>query len=256
MFLKPSIYQWFANAVLDWFFIVFTLFLMVKLRGCFMFLRNLFCVLCCLMVVSCASKKSTEFTNYDEDLITPQTVDELILIDKVVHENPFLGVSLTYENRDFPEDNINAYVYAINEISWEDIDATLEDELNHALKEVDLAIQYGHYKSRETELITNMEFSSNQIKFSGKKASFKLTTKDNILIYSDIYLFNAEDKYIKFRTSFDSRMTNSSMGDSVVKKILPLMKIPPESLSMRALRDEQVHKLTELLQQLIQGETE
>ena len=205
--------------------------------------RNITIVLLCFLTIACASKRPVEFTDYENNLIAPKIIGELVLIDKIVHENPLLGVSLSYQDKAFPEDRINTYIYPIREVSWEDTASVLNSELSNALKDVDMIVQYGHYKSREPEVLSDFVFTVDNVKYSGKKAEFQMMSNNDIMIFSDIYLFASEDKYIKFRTSFNSYLTKKSMGDSIVKKILPFIKAPPESIHMKSLRDEHKKKM-------------
>lgn len=213
--------------------------------------RTLFCVHICVLLASCTSTRPTEYTDYENQLVAPEVADQFILKKKKVFKEPSLGVMLKYQNRDFPEDKIRTYVYPIRDINWDDQDATLRKELNIALLDIDSAIQAGYYKSRGAETFFNIELSSEQGEFSGKKAKLTITLNNDVLIYSDIYLFVAEDKYIKFRTSYDSRLSKRSMGDEVVQSILPLIVVPPESHYMKTLRAESKKKSQDDLMRLL-----
>jgi hypothetical protein len=213
--------------------------------------KRFFCVFLCVLLVSCASTRPNEYTDYQNQLIAPEVADQFILQEKRIFEEASLGVMLKYQNRDFPADKISVYVYPIRDINWDDQDATLQQELKMALLDIDGAIEAGHYKSRDSELFYDVEIKSEQGKFSGKKATLTISLNNDVLIYSDIYLFMAEDKYIKFRTSYDSRLSNQSMGDEVVQSILPLIVVPPESPYMKTLRAEIKKKSQDDLMRLL-----
>ena len=213
--------------------------------------KNIYMLLLCATLISCASTRPKEFTDYQAQLIAPVTAEEFILKEKKVFDDPALGAMLSYINRDFPEDNITVYVYPINATSWEDSNETLTKELKNALRDVDAAVHHGYYQSRSAETIKDIIFKENNIEYVGKSAEFNLTTKQGIDIYSNVYLFIDQDKYIKFRTSYDSRLTNVSMGDDAVHKLLPQMVIPPESIYMKNIREAHDKKRQEQLMQLI-----
>jgi len=214
--------------------------------------EKVFILLVSLLIVSCASTKQKKLSDYDKDLNAPVTTNEYVLKDKKVFENPSLGAMLKYENRDYPEDTVTVYVYPINAISWDDKSEIIQDELLNAIRDVDAAIEYGHYKSRTSELISDISFNAQNTEFVGKKAEFTIITKNDVPLYSDVFMFIAEDKYIKFRTSFDKRSTNRSMGDETVKSLLPQLKVPSESIYMKELRAAHEKKIQQDLMRLLQ----
>jgi hypothetical protein len=219
-------------------------------------LQNIFFLFLSVLVVSCASTRPKDSTNYDQELIAPATIDEYALKNKKVFEEPSLGAMLRYENRDFQEDNITVYVYPISAINWEEHSSVLESELAKAVNEIDAAVEYGYYKSRTTESLSDYSFESNGKEYKGKKAEFTLKAKNGALFYSGVYMFLAEDKYIKFRTSFDSRTTKSSMGDDVVKTLLPQLEVPSESSYMKKLRADYEKEMQQSFMRLIQQAVE
>ncbi len=214
-------------------------------------LQTIFLLFLSVLVVSCASTRPKELTNYDKELLAPAVIDEYALKKKEVFEEPSLGAMLRYENRDFPEDNITVYIYPISAVSWEDQGSVLASELSNAVTEIDAAVKYGYYQSRTAELLSDYSFGSKGKEFKGKKAELTLTAKNGTLFYSGVYIFLAEDKYIKFRTSFDSRSAKSSMGDAVVKNLLPQLKVPSESIYMKKLRAAHEEKMQQDLMKLM-----
>lgn len=209
-----------------------------------------------MLIASCASTRPKEYTNYEEQLVAPAVIDEFILTNKHVYEEPSLGASLSYENRDFPGDNITVYVYPIAAVNWDDQDSVLAGELSNTLAEIDAAVQQGYYQSRTAETLSDYAFESQDREYKGKKAEFTLTSDQGVLFYSDAYLFLAEDKFVKFRTSFSSELVNQSMGDSAVKSILSNLGIPPESIYMKQLRAEHEQRRLQSLMNLIQQAVE
>ena len=213
--------------------------------------KTLLPILLCALVTSCAATRPKDASDYTNSLAAPQRTEDFIQTEKKVFDEPILGVMLRYENMTFPEDMITIYVYPIADYDWEDIDTTLESEIKQALKEVDVLVQYGHYQSREKENWSDLTFTDNEREYKGKKVNFVMTDKQGNSLYSDIYMFIAQDKYIKFRTSFDSRMAKGSDGDKVVKELLPKITVPPESIYMKNLRAEHKQRVQESLMKAI-----
>ncbi|WKE65180.1 hypothetical protein PVT67_16175 [Gallaecimonas kandeliae] len=223
--------------------------------------KTLAIALLSLLLAACAGtpKRPLGASDYDHDLKAPQSTEDFVLTEKKVFDQPELGVMLRYANKDFPEDNISLYVYPINRISWANSSEALEGEMDNAVKDIDGAVSYGLYQSRTPEKRSDFKVGA----LLGRKAALTLTSKKGVLYYSDIYLFMAKDKFIKFRTSYDSRTTNpwSGSGDQVVQELLPGIQVPPESAYMKAQREQRKQKLLELFRQIIkqaeqQGKTQ
>lgn len=203
--------------------------------------------LICFILASCASVRPENSTNYDRDLVVAQETDSFSLTKREVFDDPALGVALDYVNRFYPTDNIDVYIYPVPSISWEDKASTIDQEMKQVVADVDKAIDYGYYKSRTPEKVE--PFSVGTV--SGIKASFKLALKNGASYYSNAYLFLDKDKFIKFRTSFDSKATVKWDGDEAVREILPKIVVPDESEYMKAIRDSHRAKLSQNFLNLI-----
>jgi hypothetical protein len=207
------------------------------------------------------SKKKNLTTNkallpsdYDKNLITPQETDDFILIGKEIFDQPTLGTMLRYENKNFPEDNITLFVYPIPTISWDNAEETINQELDYALEEIDLAVKQGLYKSREIETKSNFKFTHKTQAFNGVRTNFKLTDKTGALHYSSTYLFILEDKFVKFRISVNSHVSKETDNSSIIENLLPLIKVPVESEYMANVRAEHREKIQrEYVEQLLQN---
>jgi hypothetical protein len=193
-------------------------------------------------------------SDYEKKLVIPQETDDFILINREVFDEPSLGTMLRYENKNFPEDNITLYVYPIPTISWDNAEETINQELDYALEETDLAVKQGVYKSRGIESKSNFVFTHNTQVFNGVKSKFNLTDKTGVLHYSNTYLFILEDKFVKFRISVDSHLSKETDTSSIVKSLLPLIKVPVESEYMASIRAEHREKIQrEYVEQLLKN---
>lgn len=207
-----------------------------------------------LLITSCVSVRPKEASNYEVDLRAPEETENFVLVNKEVYDDPLLGIILEYENKRYPTDNIDVFVYPVGRPSWDDRDSVIDDELKLVLQEIDRAIAHGYYASREDEDTGAWGFSLGGRNFKGGKSSFTLHSKDDGMLYSNAYIFIAEDKFIKFRTSFDSRATVEWNGDGAVKELLPEIEVPLESVYMKNLRAAHREKMTQdLLRALMQA---
>ncbi|WHI47657.1 hypothetical protein [Microbulbifer sp. VAAF005] len=211
-------------------------------------------VIISLVIASCGSIRPNNASNYQQDLITPEETKSFVLTESSIFDEPMLGIALKYDNKQYPTDIINVYIYPIDSISWDDTDETISIEMGDIIDEIDMAIEQGHYKSRSDETIENFSFNTGQKVFTGKKSSFTLINKYDIEYFSNSYVFIDKDKYIKFRTSFDSQATIEWNGDAAVKEILPEIVVPGESEYMKDLRTEHQEAITQdLIKLLFQG---
>ncbi len=213
--------------------------------------KNGLLILLCILLTACANTRPKTATSYHASNITPSMTEGFALMNKKVFDEPMLGVQYKYENKSFPEDLIDIYIYPIGQSSWEDTDTTLNGEIHHALQDIDTVIKHGIYKSRSTEQLTDFIFTHEKQKFTGKKAQLTITNPQDELSYSDIYLFIAQDKFIKFRTSFNSKYTRKWTGDDIVKELLPEINVPTESVYMKNIRAEHKKKMQQDLMEVL-----
>lgn len=205
-----------------------------------------------VFALGCSSTKPQ--SNYETNLILPQETENFILIDKQVFAEPELGMMVRYLDKVFPEDNITVYIYPIRNIEWDDRTAILNKEMDTIFLDIDLAIEQGFYKSRSDDKRSDFIVNVNNKAYQGIKSTFTLTDKEDVFFYSDSFLFLAEDKYIKFRTSFDSRMNKELTGDEIIKELLPLMSVPAESPYMKDKRTAYKQKIqADFLKRLIES---
>lgn len=226
-------------------------------------LTKMFLICICLFVGACTStnsnnnqkendapKRNNFASDYEKDLIIPLETDVYILTERETFDEPTLGTMLRYANKDFPEDNITLYVYPISAINWDNTEETINQELGYVLEEIDMAVKQGMYKSREKETKNNFVITHNIHEFKGIKSKLKITDKNDVLFYSNTYLFILADKFIKFRISFDSRMSKEIDGDNIVETLLPLIKVPVESVYMKNIRAEHREKMQKAFVQM------
>lgn len=223
-------------------------------------MKKILALIICASLAACANMRPENATDYDSHLQYPDETKNFVMINKKLFDEPMLGIMLEYTNKQYPQDNIDLYIYPIASYDWSNTEQTLKGEMQRVLGEVDQAIEYGYYKARSPEVTEPYSFSQDGIEYSGLKSSFELTDKNGITHYSNAYLFLEQDKYLKFRTSFNSVDTVPWNGDTAVGELLPVIKVPGESKYLAGLRAEHKKRVTQnivnLLLQAAQEESE
>lgn len=216
-------------------------------------MKHYLAIICCLTLASCASLRPKNATDYESQLGYPEETENFVVINKKVYDEPMLGIMLEYTNKQYTRDNIDLYIYPIASFSWRDADAeeTLNGEMQRVLAEVDQAIEYGYYQSRGEETTEPFKFAVNGSDYSGVKSSFELTDNNGIKHFSNAYVFLDKDKYLKFRTTFNSIDTIPWNGDEAVTELLPALEVPGESQYMAGLRAEHKQRFTQNIMNLI-----
>lgn len=215
-------------------------------------------VLLLFMVITllnaCASQRPKNASNYETDLVFPKEVYPFKFVDKNVFQDPLSGVMLRYVDIKNPTDYITAYIYPIPNLSWDDRDQTLSAEMKHVLAEVDYIVDLGQYQSRDKEANTKFVFTSESKQYDGLKSTFTFVDKSGANFDSFAYLFISQDKFVKFRISFNSEETPNWSGDEIVKTLMPEIVVPNESNFMKDLRKQHEEKISnQLLNFLLQA---
>lgn len=192
----------------------------------------------CMSTQNTPSLFATHQQLYNTELIAPEVTEQLNLIEKKVFEEPQLGAMLRYEDKLFPADAITLYIYPIFKTSWVDVEQTIDESILGALNDINHMVKLGNYLLVSDAELSQFTINTAKKSYHGKKVTFTVTHNNNVKYYSNIYVFIEEDKYIKFRTSFDSRTSREWDGDSIVNELLPLITVPQESKYMRKLRQE------------------
>ena len=207
-------------------------------------LFQLVIITCCLELLGCAQTKlPPKPSNYDTPDLAPQFTDDFILMEKRIFEHPALGTMLRYLDQSNPNDNITVYIYPTDTLAWDDPLPLINAELQRSLVEIDHAVAKGHYKSRAQATISEFTVNGEHQTYVGKKAQLNIVNRRNETYYSDIFIFLQQDKFIKFRTSFNGEHSHFWTGDDIVNSILPELNVPPESPFMKQVRRAYKNKL-------------
>lgn len=186
-----------------------------------------------IFLAACGSQTTKNTTDYEHELQYPKKTANLVFKELKIYDDPLYGAGLSYVDPEYPTDLITLYIYPIPATEWEDEQASLQDEMNSVIEELNYAYVRVSKENREP-----FSFEAKSKKFSGLKASFNTWMDDDTELNSNAYLFIAEDKFVKFRTSFHALLTPDWNGDHIVQEILPELIVPPESPYMHKLRAE------------------
>jgi len=209
-----------------------------------------------LFLASCATQSTISASNYKTELIYPDEVYPFVFVSKKIYDDPRAGVSLSYQDTKNPTDFITVYVYPIASVDWSDSQDVMSKEMDNVLLEVDHMVKLGHYLSRGEEIRSIIEVSNGDVVLTGLRSKFSFINKEEANYDSFAYLFLSEDKYIKFRTSFDSSETQGWNGDAIVKKLLPGITVPKESEYMADIRQKHRERMAaELLNSILKNAT-
>lgn len=220
-------------------------------------MHRAFIILFVVFLSACASQRPKNDSNYEQDLIYPKEAFPFVLVDKTIFDEPMAGVMLRYVDENHPTDYISVYVYPIADVVWDDLDGTLEEEMKSVMAEVDYMVQMGKYASRDAQTEEKFSFTHAGREYIGRKAKFSFTHSDTNRYDSYAYLFISEDKFIKFRTSFDASETQNWSGDKIVTTLLPKIQVPKESDYMKALREEHRQQMAnQLIKMLLESAAE
>lgn len=206
-----------------------------------------------LLLGACANQRPKEAVDYSSLQVAPAETDSFVLINSKQFDQPELGAGYNYVDRKYPDDKISLYIYPIAKFDWTDIDSTLEEEMARVIAEINYAVNAGIYDSAKVEGDAVYPVEIKGIQYQGRRAELKIEKGEQTLS-SFAYIFIDEDKFIKFRISFNAQLSPGWTGDEAVAELLPEIKVPPESAYMNQLRakakadsERQVHALIKKL---------
>ncbi len=184
--------------------------------------------------------QSLAASDYKNQLIYPTQVGDFVYVDQHIYNHPLEGIQLNYVHNMFEFDRYDVFIYPIRRVEWSDVNETLADELSLIAKEIETARKQGVYDSIEIVDSFNTQIKSAGRTLNGKSLSLKASS-DGKTFNSYVYLFSQQDKFIKFRISYQTseQMVSEPNATAFVEAVLPHLKVPAESKFMTRLRDHQ-----------------
>ena len=174
--------------------------------------------------------------NYRRDLKAPNQVGDYARTDMFIYPDPFLGVQLRYQHGKQRDEKDDVFVYPVRQADWSDLNKTLMDEMEAVLKDVDLAVKAGAYKSAQFDSAKAITLGKNRL--AGRSAVGYVVASSGEQLRSFIYLFVVKDKIVKFRiTSInaDSAITQAET-EAFIGELLSQLSVPDESFFIATLR--------------------
>ena len=176
--------------------------------------------------------------NYPRDLHVPVHVGEYEHVLTYVYPDPFLGAQLNFKRTGKSAEKTDVFVYPIRQVEWHDAEKTLEEEIDSARKEIDLAVKQGAYKTADFGENQTISFSRDGKIYTGKVTVGTITSEPDQNSDSLIYLFMNKDKFVKIRMTrpaTEDKLTRQQ-ADKFIAELLPQLSVPDESYFMANLR--------------------
>ena len=177
-------------------------------------------------------------TDYHRDLKPPLQIGDFRHEDFHLYPSPLLGVQLRYVDQKAKQ-IADVYVYPIRKTDWSDVQQVTGEEIDVALKDVELSVKGGAYKSAEFSKPVPISLKADDHIGKGWISTGEVTWSSGKTTTDYIYLFAAKDKYIKFRLSLDGNNLTRSQVDGFVSGFLEHVVVPDESFFMASLRQRQ-----------------
>lgn len=178
--------------------------------------------------------------DYHRDLKPPLQLGAYKHTNFLLYPDPLLGAQLRYQNEKTADEINDVFIYPIRQTVWADQDKTSAMELDNAVKDIDLAVKAGAYKTASLGTHEMLKFSVNGATLTGHVVSGNLIWKDGRATTDYLYVFLLKDKYVKFRFSVpnDSASRRPQL-DEFVAAFLREATVPDESFFMASLRQQQ-----------------
>lgn len=180
-------------------------------------------------------------SDYVNNMDLPATIDEFVRTDTQLYPDPFRGVISRYVHPDYDGALIDISVYPITQALSMGTEALLHGELEKDLEDANHIAQ-----ARSMNLIIDkptqpFSVNSDGTTYSGYVLSMHAESDTMEPLFASTYVFRQNDKFIKFSTTFPTRVS-----DTLVSAAIPHVKVPEESVLMAALRQLSSNQQTAL----------
>ncbi|MFS1703102.1 hypothetical protein [Alteromonas sp. AMM-1] len=168
-------------------------------------------------------------SDYNTLLTLPDAIDTFMLSQRYMYPDPFRGIIARYTHPEFEEAILDIAIYPILSV----LTAPSEELVNAELKKaVDTANDVAKARAMAVTMQQlNTPFASELLPNRGVMAEMFAESENGESLFASIYVFQMEDKFVKFSTTFPARI-----GDPLVKAALPQLRVPPESELMKEIR--------------------
>ena len=168
-------------------------------------------------------------SDYSGALTLPELLGEFQLARQFLYPDPFKGVLARYLHPSFSEAIMDIAIYPVLAPLTGDNQQLISHELEDAVEQ---AKQIAVERAMAMEIKKHQEiFSQDESSLQGVMSEIAAEGDSGEALYATIYIFRLEDKFVKFSTTFPSRI-----GDPLVSEALTQLTVPGESALMKELR--------------------
>ena len=168
-------------------------------------------------------------SDYTAALNLPKLLGEFQLARQFLYPDPFKGVLARYLHPSFSEAIMDIAIYPVLAPLTGDTEQLISHELEDAVEQ---AKQIAVERAMAMEIKKHQQaFSQGESSLQGLMSEIAAEGESGEALYATIYIFRLEDKFVKFSTTFPSRI-----GDPLVSEALTQLAVPGESALMKELR--------------------
>ena len=168
-------------------------------------------------------------SDYSAALNLPELLGEFQLARQFLYPDPFKGVLARYLHPSFSEAIMDIAIYPVLAPLTGDTEQLISHELEDAVEQ---AKQIAVERAMAMEIKKHQQaFSQGESSLQGVMSEIAAEGDSGEALYATIYVFRLEDKFVKFSTTFPSRI-----GDPLVSEALTQLAVPGESALMKELR--------------------
>ncbi|GAA6167263.1 hypothetical protein NBRC116591_10730 [Sessilibacter corallicola] len=180
--------------------------------------------------------KEIESSNYSDELTLPEFVGEYQFSEDIIFHNPLNGVVNRYTHQEFLFDYVDVFVYPVRHWDLNNGKALIEREIGIIKNEIDLLLQESNSSKAEFDEPEFYSVNSTEGKVSFAALSGDYLTEEKQRYKTVIYLYQEEDKFIKFRSTFEADAALGRQIKTFVDEVAGKIQVPEESLFMAQIR--------------------
>lgn len=167
-------------------------------------------------------------SDYTNKLVLPDFLGEFQLARQYLYPDPFKGVLARYLHPTFSEAVIDISIYPVLAPLSGEQSLRIGHELEDA---VDQARQIAVDRAMAMQIMRHQQPFEGVSPLAGVMSEITAESDSGEALYASIYVFQLEDKFVKFSTTFPSRI-----ADPLVSQALNELSVPPQSALMKELR--------------------
>ncbi|WP_157812696.1 hypothetical protein [Alteromonas sp. MB-3u-76] len=173
--------------------------------------------------------QALDASNYERELVVPQTVGEFKKLDTQLYADPFSGAITRYVHPTYEEALLDIIVYPFTHKLSKENNLLLNEQLKADLEKT------GEI-AKAQELTLTLANPAAPYKSKGEENGWRLgiaaQSEKSPTLYATTYVFRKHDKIIKIATTFPA-----DFSDPLVDELMQNVDVPKESVLMRSIRE-------------------